>query len=585
MKNRILLVLCLVGVSLLFGLPHLYIPKLLQGGRYSPLGGGGGAQSAIVTEEVYTYVPEVQERLEGKKIIRDTQLAEYMFSPSPFIGETVPTYIMAGLSAVTGSTAAGFTVADFLFPPVALGLVYLLGKKLGLSGGLALLAALITVVAGDLISLMPYPKPTWEMLVDLKGKDDFLFFSRNFHPQLSFPLFILALLSLILALKSRGFGWGIVAGVVIGIQFYTYLFNWTTLVLSLFGLGAWWLITGRKQWIKQVVLVGVVAFLVAIPYFYEMFQFRSTPYANDFFLKSSLPARTFFPVTARYAILIVAVWMIVKNKSLSLIVLTAVSLSAVMLPELAVLVFGQDLEGKHWMRRILMPMSILLAVKVVNEIYLKVKSRPKLAVLDLLLRLGFVLVIFVLIQFGFRVQIAASQRYAYSYYLPPEKDELLSWIKNNIRLDESIASLDISLLAEIPALTQGYNVVPITIRSMATTEESLDRFLRVAGIYQLSEESIRQLLVTGGFASRLLYFQAIDEGVVFRLSDERLRNILLQYRNVLKEENVKMFPYRLDYVVVGPVEKDIMRTDFENNSFFKRMFSNQRYKVYKVING
>ena len=90
MKSKFLLPLVLIGVSLLFGLPHLYIPKLLQGVQYSPLGGGDGTQSAIVTEEVYTYVPEVQEILEGKFPIRDTQLVDYKRTPSPFSGETLP---------------------------------------------------------------------------------------------------------------------------------------------------------------------------------------------------------------------------------------------------------------------------------------------------------------------------------------------------------------------------------------------------------------------------------------------------------------------------------------------------------------
>ena len=66
-----------------------------------------------------------------------------------------------------------------------------------MSKKLSIVAAVVSIVATDVIALVPYPKPLWDFLVNLKGRDDFLFFSRNFHPQLSFLLFIGMILAII----------------------------------------------------------------------------------------------------------------------------------------------------------------------------------------------------------------------------------------------------------------------------------------------------------------------------------------------------------------------------------------------------
>ena len=47
------------------------------------------------------------------------------------------------------------------------------------------------------------------------------------------------------------------------------------------------------------------------------------------------------------------------------------------------------------------------------------------------------------------------------------------------------------------AFTKLDNAVPITTRSIATTEETLSRFLEVARLYRLSSEDVGYLLWTG----------------------------------------------------------------------------------------
>ena len=92
----------------------------------------------------------------------------------------------------------------FLFPPIAVWLMYWLSRRLSVPRSLSLLAAVTAVTATKLIELVPYPRPVWDYLIGLKGSDDFLFFSRNFHPQLSFLLFAGMILTVIETMEMGG---------------------------------------------------------------------------------------------------------------------------------------------------------------------------------------------------------------------------------------------------------------------------------------------------------------------------------------------------------------------------------------------
>ena len=597
MKNNFFLLLVFVGVSLLFGLPHLLIPKLLGGASYDPLGGGNGPQSAIVTEEVYTYVSEVQEILEGKFPIRDTQLVDYKNTQSPFSGETLPAILMALLSKLSGSVEKSFMVADFLFPPISMFLVYLLCRKLTVSKKLSIVAAVVSIVAADVIALVPYPKPLWDFLVNLKGRDDFLFFSRNFHPQLSFLLFIGMVLVIIEAMKVGGWKRNAGAGILIGAQFYTYFFSWTATVAMLAILTVWQVWKRNWKLVKRITVASLMGLIIALPYVWEMHQFRISPLYQNFFSKNSLPARSFVSISARYAVLLsVAYWLTKKKRTPALTILMATVAATIVLPELASLFLGRDPEGKHWIRRLLVPLAFPLAAVVCGDVYrrqtwFKLKRRASSALV--LIGLGMIFL------FGVRVQISASEKFAGWFHRQEDKQSLFDWFNLNGKAGETVATLNSGLIAEIPAFTKLDNVVPITTRSVATTQETLSRFLEVARLYQLPPEDVGYLLWTGeisaddpararelaemlldskgSWVSRIFYFTANDEGKIFFLSRKRRESVIEEYRERIETK------YRIDYILVGPVEKKMLEGDTLVDRF-PIAYKNGSYSVYRVKN-
>ena len=56
--------------------------------------------------------------------------------------------------------------------------------------------------------------------------------------------------------------------------------------------------------VRRLAALSLIGFIVSLPYVLEMIQFRALPMYQNFFLKNSLPARSFVLISARYIILI-----------------------------------------------------------------------------------------------------------------------------------------------------------------------------------------------------------------------------------------------------------------------------------------
>ena len=243
-----------------------------------------------------------------------------------------------------------------------------------------------------------------------------------------------------------------------------------------------------------------------------------------------------------------------------------------------------------------MPLSFPLAAVLCDEVYrrqtcFKLKRRVSSALV--LIGLGTIFL------FGARVQISASEKYAEWFHRQEDKQSLFDWFNLHGNIGETVATLSSGLIAEIPAFTKLDNAVPITTRSIATTEETLSRFLEVARLYRLSSEDVGYLLWTGeisaddpdrtrklaeiipdskgAWISRIFYFTANDEGQIFSLSREKREAVVEEYREGMEPK------YRIDYILVGPIERKILEEDTLVDRF-PIVYKNESYSVYRSAN-
>ncbi|KKU12014.1 MAG: hypothetical protein UX17_C0060G0001, partial [Parcubacteria group bacterium GW2011_GWC2_45_7] len=184
-------------------------------------------------------------------------------------------------------------------------------------------------------------------------------------------------------------------------------------MIGTFGILALWAIgTKDKESFKRLLMIVGVALVIGIPYGIEMQKFRLSPFYQDFFLKNTFSPRTFLPITMRYILLLIVTGKVFsldkrRNIPISLIVVLSTLVSTMLLPEIASLFFHRDPEAKHWIRRLLMPLSFPLAAYSVTQLY------GRQQIFRLSRRLTVVIciaVFFVIAQFGFRIQVSASQR-------------------------------------------------------------------------------------------------------------------------------------------------------------------------------
>jgi hypothetical protein len=152
-------------------------------------------------------------------------------SPQP-LGRLVPALILAGMAKVVGVTNA-FIAADFIFPAVLFCVIVLLARSLKLSLSAAVLTSVI-VLFGDFIIDLPINllrDPDWAIRHAILSLDNPrpVEYARTWVPQLTFSLFLLAVLATWYAARAREWYWPIAAGLAIAVNSYTYAYSWPVL--------------------------------------------------------------------------------------------------------------------------------------------------------------------------------------------------------------------------------------------------------------------------------------------------------------------------------------------------------------------
>jgi len=235
-------VVTLLLTSVIFGWPHLMIPQLLGPGRaYTPLAVSG--VSALTYDETSSYAAYINYTALRNAPPYDTDIFENQGIPMPTF--SLPYFVLARLESLLGGVDRVFVVCDFVLPPLALLLLYLLIRDVTGNHRIALVGSLMTL----LVSFGPRNFLSVPMLL-LSGQGSSIVqpleYSRLVHPQLSFTLFVGALLPLWRTLRAGGHADAVVAGVLGGLLFYTYFYYFPV------WLAACTLLLFARRWLSQV---------------------------------------------------------------------------------------------------------------------------------------------------------------------------------------------------------------------------------------------------------------------------------------------------------------------------------------------
>jgi len=579
-------------ISLVFGFYHFMIPRWEEKINYSPLVLNQDS-SSVTFDEAISYAPKVREILDGHWKLSDPFIFEYKNTASPFVGETLPAMIMAGLSKLSGRVTEGFILADFIWPPmVFLSLsyfIYLLTKKFFL----APVVALIVMFWEHYLSWMPYLPSVIKNIISSLNTGAYSRFIRSFHPQISFFFFVLFLIFLWQGLsqkKSLNLKIKLALGISLGLLFYSYLFFWTYALgwLLLIMLEAGW----KKNWVlfKGLAWALTGAIILALPYLINLWIFRQLPLSDSFIANSNyLPILGYRKDIGLMLIMLVVSRVMAKNNKLARFFQWFYLTGLI----LVVIVLGLDLSIDdmigHWMGRVVHPLTIIFGLGLLIR-QLK-KNYLYFSIAACLLLLGY--------------QARIHQRYfknhAYLFHLEPERLEAFEWLNQNTQKDSVVLTTSLVNNLYLPIYTHNNSFIPRAPQSLTPSQEALERFLlvykklnvpkdRIKYMFRLNEKN-KKLRLKKRFdfddcGGHYIYFRRFIANDYYNCSVpvEHLETIIDKYQTI-KVDRLETWrqKYRIDYWLWGPNEEKWAQVNPGEFSNWQLIWQNQDYKLFKLL--
>lgn len=567
MIAKLAISILIVLVSLIYGLPNIILFKKL-GSDYNPLVISG--KSPIARDEAFAYAPFVNYILRGNLFLKDAYVVEYSNYPTPYLGETAPSIVFASLAKLSGSVESAFIIGDFIFPPIIFLLLYILASLFIKHKLFALTAAFLAVIARDFIAVIPYPHETFQYLSFAEGQNYLLYFSRAFHPQMTFIFFTIAVILLIKTLKMPTSKPTVFfLGSTFGLLFYSYVFYWTYFLLAFSLIFLHSLVSKNFQAVRSLIISALIAFLLGSFYFYNTWQFSQLAIADDFIRKTSLHNLS-LPITLlRYLTMAFLFAAIVKLRSHESRVFFIFLLAGLSISPLSRFIIGQDLETFHYLRRALMPLA---TIALFVTIYNLIRSRKTLILLSSLV------IFFVFLFMGLKTQVVATEKILSAHHGNKSQEAVFYWLMKNSPEGSVVGSLDTTFNSLLPVYTQNYVYFPPTDRTITPTAEGVERYAILSKI--MGADITWQKNNLDDILSYLFVYQAYDDQNNLDLNSKKRLQSETQIDKIANnnvEKEIEKF--KLDYVVVTPYHLPIVHP---NLKFTKPLTSIDEFVIFQI---
>lgn len=574
-KNKYLLLP--ITLFLLLAIPHLYRWGKL-GRNYTTLllDGQGTTQTAF--EETYAYA-SLANRFKFNQPINDVGTFEYRNSASPLISELAPAAIVGTIAKFVDVSAA-IILVKIIFPVLLMTAWYLIGIKIGFIPANSRTASLAAVFLPQLFVLIPYFRSITYLT------DSQLEFQRIFHPLISGLAVAVAILLIIAGLNYLSNArLKILAGISIGLLFYTYIFAWT-LALSAIGLLLISLMI-EKDWKKFKWLLTVlgVGLLVSFPYFINTWLFNESVLSPDFWAKSVyLEKQNYFFIVVRCLAIITAMvafnrqWYFSAQRRLLIFLL----FSAAALPVISQIVLGVNLEADHWIIRFFYPISTFLMIGTAGELILKYFPRVSKLFVGLILSLVLIRIL--------SWEVTELKNPVDDFQLPPARRELYIWMDKNIKPESIFGSLSFVEEIYLTAYTPYYPYTSQTFRTLATTDEILNRYVYLTQIIRFKNDYFNKMLRVPLSPLPFADIPSQDQRIYASIFGLKYYHDAAPYpihqkliESIKEKQKIPIsLNERLDYLLITPTDRFYSSRDFKNEC--DALFDNGTYQVYLFDN-
>ncbi len=579
-KANLLIITTISWLLLTLSLPHLY--RFLQLGKnYTILFFDNPVANQTNWEETYTYATEAN-RIKNNQPINDTYIYEYRNKPSPLISELVPS-VLLGVPAKVLSIPLVFILAKIFVLPTTILIWYLIARQIGYSKRTSFCAALSSLILQKLFVYIPYfPKIfTYEL-------NGYLEAQRVYFPLISSFITSLTILFILKILDNKKMNYVLLSGILLGSLFYTYFFAWSLIWLSLILFLISLKIFKWQNQVKTLLIVLAVGFIIGLPYFINIFYFYQNPAHYDFLLRTISFRITDWniPIIFRFLVFLLLIitfqreWF--KSQSRKLII--AVYLTATLLPIVSMVILHANNQTDHWHERFLYPLSTFMLVLFISDTLNKFNLKIKKIVLLSLIIISFLKV-------GV-VTLEEFQKPSVAFTISKGRIDLYSWMLKNLPKDSVIGSLSFTEQIYLTAYTPFYAYIPQSYKTIASSEEILQRYGNLVNIYGVNEFFLTQsFLMPGQSHSNPLSRVANDGSALAILLGNANHYDVFPYplHKKAQDQMISLSKIKvpqqgkLDFLLFGPLEEE-NAINFTQRKC-KLLYSNGIYNLYNFKTG
>jgi len=473
-------VFCLF-TAILCCLPHLLAYRDL-GRDYTPFA-VEKTVSALIYDETHAYAVGPSRFMRTGSLQTEPDVYELRFFHSAY--PLFHTILLGAAGRLLGGLEASWILADALFPALLFLLLYQIFGWATSNRLVRILLALACVV-------VPFG-PRNFLLYGQFAATQPLEITRTPSPELTFPFLLFSCFLMIRAIGKDSWDRILLAGVCLGINFYTYYFYTVAITL------AWGVVCGlalmrRKLPWRPLILISVIGALIALPAVYN--GYLAVREGAQKHLTDRMGSYTHEPSMLGLILLAASLggaWYVFGKLSanslgdrrqyffLICLFLLALAASAGAGLNLQALT-GFDPQHGHFYNRLLNPVAAILLGLVTARLLEGRRDRW----LNVATIAGLIVIAALAIFRQSRIASLTEQVHRRS----EPGVAALEWARDHTPTDAVLGTLDLHMTLMNPAISGRWNFVPIAIRSMASDDEIVKRYLIVAAMLGMSQSEV-----------------------------------------------------------------------------------------------
>ena len=559
-RHRLALLFSLVA-GLIYVSHHFIIPRFLdlKTEEYYPI------TWQSYPDETLLYLPRAHAVMKGNLIAGDISLSEYHNGPS--VLPILNPILLGGFGKVLGSMSKGVIASDFLFPALIFFLLYLLAYETsGRKQWSLVFATLFIFVPKFGIAIPPITllnlKEFSKVLFPFLNSQEPLYFSQFEEPKLTFLFFVLAVWLFLRATRKGTSRSAVLAGGAFGLLFYTYLYDWATLLVAMGLFSLWSLYQKDFRVVKQILIVVGVGLLVSVGYWYNLIHIVGY---KDVILRAGGEFSHHFRFVSvwksyfRALVLVfglIALWQKEDHRHLRFIGALLLSYFIVVNAQV---ITGFNPQPDHWYRVQFLPVALamwLITLRIYDLFFDPVTEKIRMR--GRIVAAFFFLYFFTSIIYGSAVYAVA---HAKEYALPLRDTESFGWLETNTKKGSVVGTLSGSKNSELLIHTENNIFLPFGFGTVATDKEIIERAMVLGRFYGLSPEEF------GIYLRESVYYLFAEEygdhsfdanftHYERKLPDAVEKEKILDYQKYIKNPTNS---YRLDYLYFDEREKGLGR--------------------------